>query len=223
MTQQTYATKEQLLDKAQSLAGFTLGELAAQYQSELPQHLLREKGRIGQFFEYLLGATSGSLAQPDFLELGIELKTLPIDSSGRPLESTYVSVVPLTELHGLTWHNSVVRHKLMQVLWIPILAERTIPVAQRQVAMPFIWQPNTQQESLLRKDFEDTIETVAMGQIEQIDARFGEVMQVRPKAANAKALTEAVGPEGEMIKTLPRGFYLRSSFTRQIINNYFAK
>lgn len=222
MTQQIYATKQELLDKAQSLAGFTLGELAAQSRSELPQHLLREKGRIGQFFEYLLGATSGSLAQPDFLELGIELKTLPIDSAGRPLESTYVSVVPLKELHGLNWHNSVVRHKLMQVLWIPILAERTIPVEHRQVAMPFIWQPSAQQESLLRKDFEDTIETVAMGQIEQIDARFGEVMQVRPKAANARALTEAIGPEGEMIKTLPRGFYLRPSFTHHIILNNFS-
>ncbi|WP_417445700.1 DNA mismatch repair endonuclease MutH [Kangiella sp.] len=222
MTQQTYATKQELLDKAQSLAGFTLGELAMQYQSELPQHLLREKGRIGQFFEYLLGATSGSLAQPDFLELGIELKTLPIDSAGRPLESTYVSVVPLKDLHGLNWHNSVVRHKLMQVLWIPILAERTIPVEKRQVAMPFIWQPTSRQENLLRKDFEDAIETVAMGQIEQIDARYGEVMQVRPKAANAKALTEAIGPDGEMIKTLPRGFYLRPSFTRQILENNFS-
>lgn len=223
MTQQTYATKQELLDKAQSLAGFTLGELAAQYRSELPQHLLREKGRIGQFFEYLLGATSGSLAQPDFLELGVELKTLPIDSTGRPLESTYVSVVPLKDLHGLNWHNSVVRHKLMQVLWIPILAERTIPVEHRQVAMPFIWQPTIDQEKALRKDFEDVIETVAMGQIEQIDARFGEVMQVRPKAANAKALTEAIGPEGEMIKTLPRGFYLRPSFTRQIIEEFFVQ
>lgn len=111
----------------------------------------------------------------------------------------------------------------MQVLWIPILAERTIPVEQRQVAMPFIWQPTAQQENLLRKDFEDTIETVALGQIEQIDARFGEVMQVRPKAANAKALTEAIGPEGETIKTLPRGFYLRPSFTRLILEDTFAQ
>lgn len=221
MNHQTYATQQELLEKAQSLSGFTLGELAEKYQSELPSHLLREKGRIGQFFEYLLGATSGSLAQPDFVELGVELKTLPIDSSGRPLESTYVSVVPLKDLQGLHWHNSVVRHKLLKVLWIPILAERTIPIEQRQVAMPFIWQPTAQQESLLRKDFEDTIETVALGQIEQIDARFGEVMQVRPKAANAKALTEAIGPEGETIKTLPRGFYLRPSFTGEIIINTF--
>ncbi|AUD79835.1 DNA mismatch repair endonuclease MutH [Kangiella profundi] len=222
MNQQTYATQQELLEKAQSLSGFTLGELAEKYQSELPSHLLREKGRIGQFFEYLLGATSGSLAQPDFVELGVELKTLPIDSSGRPLESTYVSVVPLKDLQGLHWHNSVVRHKLLKVLWIPILAERTIPIEQRQVAMPFIWQPTAHQEGLLRKDFEDTIETVALGQIEQIDARFGEVMQVRPKAANAKALTEAIGPEGETIQTLPRGFYLRPSFTRGILETNFS-
>lgn len=44
MNHQTYATQQELLEKAQSLSGFTLGELAEKYQSELPSHLLREKG-----------------------------------------------------------------------------------------------------------------------------------------------------------------------------------
>ncbi|NVK21922.1 MAG: DNA mismatch repair endonuclease MutH [Kangiellaceae bacterium] len=216
-----YKTPQQLLDKAQSLAGFTLGELASKYQADVPTHLLREKGWIGQFIEYLLGAKSGSLAQPDFPELGIELKTIPIDRYGRPLESTYVSVVPLNNLAGLSWHNSVVRHKLLHVLWLPIIAEKEIPIEQRQIAMPFLWHPSQQQEQLLQQDFEDVIETVAMGKIDQIDARFGELMQVRPKAANSKALTEAIGPDGETILTLPRGFYLRPQFTRSILDEQF--
>ena len=216
-----YKTPQQLLDKAQSLAGYTLGELAAKYQAQVPAHLLREKGWIGQFIEYLLGAKSGSLAQPDFPELGIELKTIPIDRYGRPLESTYVSVVPLNNLTGLNWHNSVVRHKLMHILWLPIIAEKTMPIEQRQIATPFLWQPSAQQQQLLQQDFEDVIETVAMGKIDQIDARFGELLQVRPKAANSKALTEAIGPNGETILTLPRGFYLRPQFTGSILAEQF--
>ena len=170
----------------------------------------------------ILGATSGSLAQPDFPEIGVELKTLPIDELGRPLESTYVSVLPLTNIQGLRWENSVVRHKLMHVLWIPIVASRDIAIENRQIAMPFLWQPTREEESVLKKDFEDVLDQVSMGRIEQVDARLGDILQVRPKAANSKALTDAIGPDGSTIKTLPRGFYLRPQFTKQCLLKQFS-
>ena len=47
---------------------------------------------------------------------------------------------------------------------------------------------------------------IVLGQVERITARHGEVLQLRPKAANSKALTEAIGAQGEPILTLPRGF-----------------
>ena len=49
-----YQDPQQLLTKAQSIAGFTLKELAAQYQALVPENLLTEKGWVGQFLEYLL-------------------------------------------------------------------------------------------------------------------------------------------------------------------------
>lgn len=221
-----YDSPTALLDYAQSFAGYTLGELAERYKEQIPQQLLHKKGWIGQFLELILGATSGSLAQPDFPEIGVELKTLPINEQGTPLESTYVSVVPLKDIQGLRWENSVVRHKLMHVLWIPILANKKsaskeLPIEERQIAMPFLWQPSLEEEQTLRQDFEDVMEQVSMGRIEQLDARFGEILQVRPKAANAKALTDAIGPDGQTIQTLPRGFYLRPGFTKQCLQQQF--
>lgn len=216
-----YSNSQQLLDKAQSFAGLTLGELAKQYESQVPQELLHKKGWIGQFIELLLGAESGSLAQPDFPELGIEVKTLPIDTNGKPLESTYVSVVPLINIQGLNWENSVVRHKLMQVLWLPIVADKALAIEDRVLGMPFLWSPSQQDQKCLKQDFEEVMDLVAQGAIDTIDARFGELMQVRPKAANSKALTEAIGPEGEVILTLPRGFYLRPKFTKEILQSQF--
>lgn len=217
-----YENPQALLDYAQSFAGFTLGELCERYKEQIPQQLLHKKGWVGQFLEMILGATSGSLAQPDFPEIGVELKTLPIDELGRPLESTYVSVLPLTNIQGLRWENSVVRHKLMHVLWIPIVASRDIAIENRQIAMPFLWQPTREQESVLKKDFEDVLDQVSMGRIEQVDARLGDILQVRPKAANSKALTDAIGPDGSTIKTLPRGFYLRPQFTKQCLLKQFS-
>jgi len=217
-----YENPQALLDYAQSFAGFTLGELCERYKEQIPQQLLHKKGWVGQFLEMVLGATSGSLAQPDFPEIGVELKTLPIDEQGRPLESTYVSVLPLTNIQGLRWENSVVRHKLMHVLWIPIVASRKIAIEDRQIAMPFLWQPTAEEEQVLKKDFEDVLDQVSMGRIEQVDARLGDILQVRPKAANSKALTDAIGPEGTTIKTLPRGFYLRPQFTKQCLLRQFS-
>ncbi len=37
---------------------------------------------------------------------------------------------------------------------------------------------------------------IVLGQVERITARHGEVLQLRPKAANARALTEAIGARG---------------------------
>ena len=217
-----YDSPQALLRHAQSFAGFTLGELAERYKEQLPQRLLHKKGWVGQFLELILGATSGSLAQPDFPDIGVELKTLPIDENGSPLESTYVSVVPLKDIQGLRWENSVVRHKLLHVLWVPIVASRDIPIEQRQVAMPFLWQPSPDEEQILKKDFDGVLEEVSMGNIEHLDARYGDILQVRPKAANSKALTDAIGPEGKTIQTLPRGFYLRPQFTKQCLQQQFS-
>lgn len=46
-------------------------------------------------------------------------------------------------------------------------------------------------------------------------------MQIRPKAADGSALTEAIGPEGTIIEVRPRGFYLKKDFTRQILQRMF--
>ena len=45
-------------------------------------------------------------------------------------------------------------------------------------------------------------------------------MQLRPKGANSKAITKGIGKSGEVIDTLPLGFYLRKEFTAGILNAF---
>ena len=66
-------TEAELMTRAEQLAGKTLGELATIYANQVPDNLLIEKGWVGQFCEKLLGASAGSLPEPDFPHLGIEL------------------------------------------------------------------------------------------------------------------------------------------------------
>lgn len=95
-------TEEQLLAQAQQLSGYTLGELAALAGLVTPENLKRDKGWIGVLLEIWLGASAGSKPEQDFAAPGVELKTIPVDSLGRPLETTFVCVAPLTGNSGVT-------------------------------------------------------------------------------------------------------------------------
>ncbi|MCP3672909.1 MAG: DNA mismatch repair endonuclease MutH [Gammaproteobacteria bacterium] len=211
---------EQLKQRVQIIAGMTLSELAVSVNISVPDDLRREKGWVGQLVEKVLGATAGNKAEPDFINLGIELKTLPIDKKGRPSESTYVCVVPLKHTKGLHWENSLVKAKLNHVLWIPVESDKQIHLANRKVGMGIFWQANNETELALADDFNEFIERISLGEVESITADQGNLLQIRPKAANASVVTQGIGDEGQFIKTLPRGFYLRPAFTKKIISDW---
>ena len=213
-------TLEQLLSQAQSIAGLTFGELADELHISVPPDLKRDKGWVGMLLERALGATAGSKAEQDFSHLGIELKTLPINAEGYPLETTFVSLAPLVQNSGVKWENSHVRHKLSCVLWMPIEGSRHIPLRERHIGAPILWKPTTEQERQLKQDWEELMDLIVLGKLEQITARIGEVMQLRPKGANSRAVTKGIGKNGEIIETLPLGFYLRKEFTAQILKAF---
>ena len=215
-------TEQALLERAKQIAGITLGELAAELHISVPPNLKRDKGWVGTLIEIALGASAGSKAEQDFSHLGIELKTIPINAAGKPLETTFVSLAPLVQNTGITWENSHVKHKLSKVLWIPVEGERQLPLAQRHIGAPILWQPNARQAQQLRQDWEELMEYIVLGQLDKINARLGEVLQLRPKGANSRALTKGIGPHGELINTLPLGFYLRKNFTEEILQDFLT-
>ncbi|OOF46759.1 DNA mismatch repair endonuclease MutH [Rodentibacter trehalosifermentans] len=215
-------TLTQLLVQAQSIAGLTFGELADTLGIPVPPDLKRDKGWVGMLLETALGATAGSKAEQDFAHLGVELKTLPINEQGFPLETTFVSLAPLIQNSGVQWENSHVRHKLSCVLWIPIEGSRHIALRDRHIGAPILWQPTPEQERQLKQDWEELMDYITLGRLHEITARIGKVMQLRPKGANSKAITKGIGKYGEVVDTLPLGFYLRKEFTAGILRDFLG-
>lgn len=211
-------SETELMHNATNIAGKTLQKIAIQNRVAIPSTLNNNKGWVGQLLEHSLGATAGSLPEPDFQYIGVELKTLPLNHNGKPQESTYVCSINLAKLEA-NWENSVVKNKLARVLWVPIEADPNIPLPARRVGSAILWSPTDQQLAILHRDWEELIEMLAVGQLEQITAYHGEYLQIRPKAANAKSLCHGINYAGEKIHTLPRGFYLRVKLTSQILQN----
>lgn len=212
---------QELMQRAEALAGLTLGEVAEIANVKVPVNFKREKGWTGQLIELCLGATAGSKTQQDFTKLGVELKTIPINEHGTPLETTYVCYAPLTNIAGIEWQTSSVKNKIQQVLWVPIDGRREVAPQDRCIASPFLWSPDNSQNAQLCSDWEELMEMIALGQIEDVTARHGQYLQLRPKAANGDVLTEAIGKSGQVIYTRPRGFYLRKEFTGKILQSFF--
>jgi len=214
--------QEELMQRVLALSGFCLGEIAEIANINVPKNFKQEKGWSGQLIELMLGATAGSKPQQDFPELGIELKTIPIDMQGRPLETTYVCFAPLMGLTGIQWENANVYNKLRRVLWLPIQGSRDLAPADRMVGTGFLWQPSPEQEQQLKQDWEELMDMIVLGDVEAITAHHGAYLQLRPKAANGNVLTDAIGKNGKTIRTRPRGFYLRKQFTQNVLNDYFG-
>ena len=210
-------SQDELLRRAWEIAGLTLAELGAQVGVEVPDEAARAKGTAGQILEKALGATAGSRAEPDFVELGIELKTIPLDAMGRPKESTFVCSISLSAMADTDWEGGTVHKKLSKVLFVPVQAASETPLRDRRVGRAYLWVPTPSELGLLRADWEQLAAMIAAGDVQEITGHLGEVLQVRPKAPHGKSRRRAPDEQGAVQWTMPRGFYLRPAFTGAVL------
>ncbi len=219
MTLREPRTVKELLNRASALYGKTIGEVAISLNLSVPIDQTKNKGFVGEMIELCLGASAKNLPLPDFKKLGIELKTIPIGENQSPTESTHVCSAVLKPSTRELWTNSRVFKKLKKVLWVPIQSDKTIKLENRIIGGGFLWSPSPEQEIVLRHDWEEHMELIALGKFSELNGERGEYLQIRPKARNSNATASATSESGEQGWALPRGFYLRASFTSQIIQS----
>jgi len=210
----------ELMAGARHIAGLSLGELAAELGQVVPADLRRAKGFVGSLLERALGATAGSRAGPDFPELGVELKTLPVDAVGHCLESTFICTAEVGDLAGVEWEHSRLWEKIRCVLWVPVEGTRTLSVDQRRIGAPFLWQPDGEEEALLRADWELLVSMMARGQFDSLSGHLGQHLQLRPKAAKGSSRRRAFDEDGARTLEQPKGFYLRARFTEALLHRH---
>lgn len=221
MTLHAPTTPDELMQRAYAIAGKSIAEIAHGLHKAIPADLTRAKGFVGQLLELALGTDAQQLDQPDFVQLGIELKTLPIDLQGKPRESTFICTasLPATETE---FFNSRVWRKIAQILWIPIASLPQQPLAERRLGTPLLWSPSAELTQALKQDWEELTTLLKLGHFDAISAHQGQYLQIRPKAANAKTFVQVIDHHGDTISTVPKGFYARTKLTQQIIQQNYS-
>lgn len=205
---------DDLRARAFALAGRRVDDAARALGLATVERGLHTKGKMGELVERLLGATGGSTATHDFPSLEVELKTVPVDREGRPRESTYVCRVSLAEAERAEWNDSWARRKLSHVLFVPVIVD-----GEPTFAQPVFFRPTSAQERVLRADFEDLLGAIGAGHVEDLTARDGQVLQLRPKAKDGSVRTLAFDRDGTPIETSPRGFYMRARYVGAILRD----
>ncbi|PPI87774.1 DNA mismatch repair endonuclease MutH [Candidatus Pantoea edessiphila] len=207
-----------LLARAHALAGFTIENLAYNAGLLVPDNLKNNKGWIGKLIELYLGANSKNKAQQDFINLGIELKTIPIDSFGHPIQNTFICTASINNI-AVNWEDSNIYNKLSNILWIPIEGTVSIPLKIRKIGKPLLWSPNIKEKIMLRKDWEEIIDMIVFGKMRYVTTYQGTLLQIKTKNNN-KMLIKNIDSKIRNILSTTRSFYLKRSFTKIIMSSH---
>lgn len=213
-------SEAELLARARELARYDLGRVADAVGMRPPPDLGQDKGWVGQVLEVALGATASNRAEPDFTQLGVELKSVPVDAHGKPRGSTFITSAPYAELEDAPWTASSVCHKTRRILWIPVEADDAVPLTARRIGQGVLWSPAAEHDARFLRDW-GTFREAVRADPASIDARLGDALQLRPKARDGRARTQ-IERAGRTWSLRPLGVYFRRTFVAEVFEKEYT-
>lgn len=216
-------TECELINRAFKLSGMRLIDffnLSTPFVDKfISNNVKKTNGFLGQLMEVYLGASAKNLPIPDFPNLNIELKILPLNKymfPKHPIKICYTSFYP--SVNNIVWDSSLVKLKLNKVLWIPFESDNSIHISKRRICHPFLFNLK-KYEKIIKQDYENIKELLILGKKEYISSDLGEYLNIKPISSNKK-LTNTIDHNGELVKTNFIGFYLNIKFLKRIMYEY---
>lgn len=218
-------TRAELEQRLQNIVGRSVAELSQLALLQTPRNISSAKGYVGQLVELFLGAHAHNQSGPDFTQLALELKTMPVGFDLMPQESTFICSADLSPQRLIPFTNSALYHKLRQVLFVLILAPKNLSLAlgERRILGYFFFELKDEHLRTVETDYNEFQELLLGGHAQEINGTMGTIVQLRPKATSADEVVKVVDSEGNFNYTKPRGYYLRASFTRELLNTFIQE
>jgi len=165
-----FEADDELLLYAKKLEGLKLLELGKSIGRLDLVHRKHTKGLIGQLIEkeYFRIPTNSS-ENPDFENLGIELKVTPL----KVLKSGLLNVkerVPIKMIdyfdvyENENWEDSKIFKKLNKILFIFYIHDNSLSAIDWQIVRAFIWSPSSIQKKYIQNDYEILRKKILLGE-----------------------------------------------------------
>ncbi len=167
-----FISEDELMDYAKKLEGLRFSEISSLIGKLDENHRKHTKGVAAKVIETdYFDIPTNSSEEPDFENLGIELKVSPlrhIESLGlyTSKERNVLKMVDYNEIaNNEEWVQTKVKKKLNRILFVLYVHEKSLNAWDWKVAKVFIWSPSNQQNKLIQKDYQIMRQKVLEGNV----------------------------------------------------------
>lgn len=186
-----------------------------------------KKGASGLIVENLLGIENNSRPEADLVQIGCEIKILPLqknrDGSIKAKEPTAIQMINYCEVAKETWETAKIRSKINLTFWVVYLAKengKSKPQDDYVIVDYFLDHPSDVTNGVFKTDWEEIQSYIKRGDADRLSCSMGTYLEPKTKGKNSQDKTDAPDGNGGITRARRRAFYYKKNYTNtQIIPN----
>lgn len=186
-----------------------------------------KKGASGLIVENLLGIENNSRPEADLVQIGCEIKILPLqknrDGSIKAKEPTAIQMINYCEVAKETWETAKIRSKIHLTFWVVYLAKengKSKPQDDYVIVDYFLDHPSDVTNGVFKTDWEEIQSYIKRGDADRLSCSMGTYLEPKTKGKNSQDKTDAPNGNGGITRARRRAFYYKKNYTNtQIIPN----
>ncbi len=206
-----------ILKYAKKLKGSSLNEACG---DEIKKHGFKGKGNFGQILEkYYFGYEPNSKAEPDFKEVGIELKSSPLkllkNGEFRSKERLVLNIINYLEVHKEDFNNSSFWKKNSHLLLVFYLHEKQVNILDYIIKLVGDWEYPEEDLKIIKQDWEFINEKVKNGKAHELSE--GDTFYLGACTKGSTALKSFRDQPFNKKKAKQRAYSLKQGYVNHII------
>lgn len=186
-----------------------------------------KKGASGLIVENLLGIENNSRPEADLVQIGCEIKILPLQKNGdgsiKAKEPTAIQMINYCEVAKETWETAKIRSKINLTFWVVYLAKengKSKPQDDYIMVDYFLDHPSDVTNGVFKTDWEEIQSYIKRGDADRLSCSMGTYLEPKTKGKNSQDKTDAPDGNGGITRARRRAFYYKKNYTNtQIIPN----
>lgn len=212
-------SKESIIQYAKKLKNQTLRQVC---EEEIEKHGYKGKGNFGQTLEkFYFGYEPNSDAEPDFKEVGIELKSSPLkilkNGDFRSKERLVLNIINYLEVHKEDFETSSFWKKNAHLLLVFYLHDKDLDLLDYIIKLVDEWQYPKEDLKIIQKDWEVINQKIKDGKAHELSE--GDTFYLGACTKGTTALKSYKNQPFNKEKAKQRAYSLKQGYVNHIIAN----